>query len=72
MTAGAELCATHLNRNPDPSDCVQAHNVTYSGRVDLSKKVVVGEPIQKSNLPWSVPYDVKDELGMQHLQSGDI
>jgi hypothetical protein len=31
--------------------------------VDLSRSVTVGEPIKKSSLRWSVPYDVKDAAG---------
>ena len=31
--------------------------------MDLSKAVVVGEPIKKSILRWSVPYNVKDVAG---------
>ena len=31
--------------------------------VDLSDRVVVGEPVQKSKLEWSVPYNVKDDAG---------
>ena len=62
-TAGAELCATHQNPKPSASDCVRAYDETYKGRVDLSKKVVVGDPVQKSGLHWSVPYDVTDAAG---------
>lgn len=62
-TAGAELCATHQHKKPSPSDCVRAYDETYKGRVDLSKKVVIGEPVQKSSLHWSVPYDVSDAAG---------
>lgn len=62
-TAGAELCATSSNTNPKPSDCVKAVDRTYKGDVDLSDRVVVGEPIQKAPLQWSVPYNVKDEAG---------
>ncbi len=62
-TAGAELCATPSNTNPQPSDCVKAVDHTYKGEVDLSDRVQVGEPIQKSPLQWSVPYDVKDDAG---------
>ena len=40
-----------------------AYDETYKGRVDLSKAVVVGEPIKKSSLRWSVPYNVKDSAG---------
>jgi hypothetical protein len=62
-TAGAELCALPGNTNPMPSDCVTAVDRTYKGDVDLSDRVVVGQPIQKSPLQWSVPYDVIDEAG---------
>lgn len=31
--------------------------------MDLSKAVLVGEPIKKSALRWSVPYNVKDSAG---------
>ena len=62
-TAGAELCATQIDRKPNASDCVFAYDETYKGRVDLSKAVVVGEPIKKSILRWSVPYNVKDVAG---------
>jgi hypothetical protein len=62
-TSGAELCATQIDRSPNASDCVFAYDETYKGRVDLSKAVVVGEPIKKSMLRWSVPYNVKDAAG---------
>lgn len=62
-TAGAELCATHKHTKPSPVDCVRAYDETYKGRVDLSEKVKVGEPVQKSALHWSVPYDVSDAAG---------
>ena len=62
-TSGAELCATHLSPNPKPSDCVRAYDATYDGQIDLSRKVVVGEPVRKSSTRWSVPYNVKDEAG---------
>jgi hypothetical protein len=62
-TAGAELCATQIDRAPNASDCIFAYDETYNGRVDLSKAVVVGEPIKKSSLRWSVPYNVKDAAG---------
>jgi hypothetical protein len=63
MTEGAELCATHTNSAPKASDCAIAYDETYKGRVDLSRKVVVGKPVRKSPTRWSVPYDVKDEAG---------
>jgi hypothetical protein len=62
-TAGAELCATQIDRSPNASDCIFAYDETYKGRVDLSKAVLVGEPIKKSVLRWSVPYNVKDAAG---------
>ncbi|GKY94220.1 hypothetical protein MPSEU_000387800 [Mayamaea pseudoterrestris] len=62
-TAGAELCASASHPNPHASDCVEAYDDTYKGRVDLTRKVVVGEPVQKSPTGWSVPYDVVDEAG---------
>ena len=48
---------------PNASDCVFAYDETYQGRVDLSRTVTIGEPIKKSSLRWSVPYDVKDAAG---------
>jgi hypothetical protein len=48
---------------PNASDCVIAYDETYKGRVDLSREVTVGEPMKKSALRWSVPYNVKDEAG---------
>ena len=62
-TAGAELCATPSDPNPKPSDCIKAIDQTYKGKVDLSDRVVVGEPIQKSSLQWAIPYNVKDDAG---------
>ena len=62
-TAGAELCATAASKNPKPTDCVQAYDDTYRGRVNLSDKVRIGEPVQKSALHWAVSYDVTDESG---------
>eukprot|EP00934_Nitzschia_sp_Nitz4_P001950 Nitzschia sp. Nitz4//scaffold76_size158648//60033//68082//NITZ4_002544-RA/size158648-processed-gene-0.238-mRNA-1//1//CDS//3329557839//1950//frame0 len=62
-TAGAELCATPNNPNPKPSDCVRAVDRTYKGDVDLTDRVVVGEPQRKSALQWVVPYNVKDDAG---------
>jgi hypothetical protein len=60
---GAELCATQFNPAPNASDCVIAYDETYKGRVDLTRSVVVGEPVKKSALRWSVPYNVKDAAG---------
>jgi hypothetical protein len=62
-TSGAELCATYGNPNPSPKDCVFAVDHTYRGDIDLSHKVEVGEPQQKSALHWVVPYNVNDEAG---------
>lgn len=62
-TAGAELCATHSKPNPKPSDCVKALDHTYRGNVDLSSRVVVGEPVQKSSNHWTVSYNVMDDAG---------
>jgi hypothetical protein len=62
-TAGAELCATHSRPSPNASDCVQAYDHTYKGKVDLARDVTVGEPVQRSPLRWAVPYNVKDEAG---------
>lgn len=62
-TAGAELCASHSKTDPKPHECAQAYDETYSGRVELSRSVRVGEPVQKSSLHWVVPYDVEDEAG---------
>jgi hypothetical protein len=62
-TLGAELCATHSNPNPKPSDCVKASDHTYMGDVDLTPRVVVGTPVEKSPLQWSVPYNVVDAAG---------
>ena len=64
-TAGAELCATYENPNVNPSDCVNAIDRTYKGDVDLSDRVTVGDPVQKSRSHWVVPYDVKDDAGNQ-------
>jgi hypothetical protein len=63
LTEGAELCATHTMRNPRPSQCVRATDHTYRGSIDLSSKVTVGEPIQKSAFEWKVPYNVMDDAG---------
>ena len=62
-TAGAELCASHDNPNPKQYDCAKAIDQTYQGDVDLSTRVVVGDPVRKSDLHWSVPYNVKDDAG---------
>lgn len=62
-TRGAELCASHDNSRPSPTSCVYAFDETYKGKVDLSANVEVGTPVRKSDLHWSVPYNVKDEAG---------
>ena len=62
-TLGAELCSTHSYPNPLPSDCVKAFDYTYKGKIDLSNRVVVGVPVEKSPLQWSVPYNVVDDAG---------
>ena len=62
-TAGAELCATHTKRNPRPQDCVRAYDETFRGRVDLTSRVKVGNPIKKSDFEWKVAYDVMDSAG---------
>jgi len=62
-TAGAELCATHSKPTPTPNDCVKATDHTYKGNVDLSARVVVGEPLLKSSNHWSVSYNVMDDAG---------
>ncbi len=62
-SAGAELCATHVKKNPAPIDCVKAIDHTFRGNVDLSSKVSVGEPIQVSPLEWKIPYNVADDAG---------
>jgi hypothetical protein len=62
-TQGAELCATSGNQRPRPSHCINAYDQTYKGKVDLSSRVVVGDPVRKSELHWAVPYNVKDDAG---------
>lgn len=62
-TQGAELCATSGNQRPRPSQCINAYDETYKGKVDLSSRVVVGDPVRKSELHWAVPYNVKDDAG---------
>ena len=62
-TAGAELCATHTNRNPGLLDCIRSTDHTYLGKVDLSSKVSVGAPVQISQFHWKIPYNVKDKAG---------
>jgi hypothetical protein len=60
---GAELCASYQSPAPAAQDCVSAYDETFRGRVDLSHLVTVGEPIKKSALRWSVPYNVHDAAG---------
>jgi hypothetical protein len=62
-TSGAELCATHRAPNPKPSDCVKATDHTYRGVDDISSRVEIGEPVEKSPMHWSVPYNVVDAAG---------
>jgi hypothetical protein len=62
-TDGAELCATHSQRNPHPSSCAIATDHTYLGNQDLSAKVTVGNPVKVSESEWKVPYNVIDEAG---------
>lgn len=62
-TSGAELCATHRKPAPKPKDCVRATDNTFKGEVDVTSRVVVGDPVEKSPLHWSVPYDVIDAAG---------
>jgi hypothetical protein len=64
-SAGAELCATKAKPNVRPADCIRATDQTYKGLVDLSSKVIVGEPVPKDGFPlqWRVPYNVVDDAG---------
>lgn len=62
-TQGSALCATHTNPNPLPSDCVKAADQTYKGVVDLTSRVHVGTPVEKSPMQFDVPYDVIDKAG---------
>ena len=62
-TAGAELCASHAFKNPEPADCVRATDHTYEGIVDLTSQVKVGEPVQDSPFEWKIPYNVADKAG---------
>uniref|UniRef100_A0A7S1VQV2 EGF-like calcium-binding domain-containing protein n=1 Tax=Grammatophora oceanica TaxID=210454 RepID=A0A7S1VQV2_9STRA len=62
-TGGAELCATGGNPNPRPSYCVNAADETHVGIVNLTSLVAVGDPVQKSEFAWSVPYSVSDVAG---------
>lgn len=64
-SAGAELCATKTKSNVRPSDCIRATDQAYNGVVDLSSRVIVGEPIANDSSPlqWRVPYNVADDAG---------
>jgi len=62
-TMGAELCATHRNPNPKPSDCVKASDHTYRGVVDVTSRVEIGTPVVKSPHHWKIPYNVVDAAG---------
>lgn len=62
-TDGAELCATHSKRNPNPFSCAIATDHTYLGHKDLSAKVTIGSPIKISQFEWKVPYNVVDDAG---------
>lgn len=62
-TQGAELCATHDNTRPRPGTCANAYDETYEGKVDLSSRVKIGDPVKRSDLHWSIPYYVKDKAG---------
>ncbi|KAL3806826.1 hypothetical protein ACHAXA_003298 [Cyclostephanos tholiformis] len=67
-TAGAELCATRSYPNVRPTDCVHAEDHTYKGKVDLTSRVSVGEPVPKDGVgaqldQWKVPYNVADDAG---------
>jgi len=48
---------------PQATECVEAHDLTYKGPVDLTRKVSVGAPVKKSALKWAVPYNVEDAAG---------
>lgn len=60
---GAELCATHHEPSPNPSDCVRATDQTFKGVLDITSRVEIGDPVEKSQQHWSVPYNVVDEAG---------
>eukprot|EP00547_Thalassionema_nitzschioides_P013779 CAMPEP_0194246210 /NCGR_PEP_ID=MMETSP0158-20130606/14660_1 /TAXON_ID=33649 /ORGANISM="Thalassionema nitzschioides, Strain L26-B" /LENGTH=920 /DNA_ID=CAMNT_0038982061 /DNA_START=43 /DNA_END=2805 /DNA_ORIENTATION=- len=62
-TMGAELCATHHQPSPHPSECVRATDQTYKGKLDITSRVEIGDPVEKSQQHWSVPYNVVDEAG---------
>ena len=67
-TSGAELCATKSNPNVSPADCVHAKDHTHKGIVDLTSRVIVGDPLPKHGVgsgshQWRVPYNVVDDAG---------
>jgi hypothetical protein len=62
-TMGAELCATHRNPSPKPSECVKAADHTYKGIIDITNRVEIGTPVVKSPHHWRVPYNVADSAG---------
>jgi len=62
-THGAELCATNDQPSPKPSNCINAYDETYKGKLDLSSQVTIGDPVKRSDFHWSVPYSVRDEAG---------
>jgi len=62
-TNGLELCATPENASPQLKDCVYAYDETYKGKVDLSDRVTMGDPMWKSDTHWAVPYYVRDDAG---------
>lgn len=66
---GIELCLSPeiytTSRSPSNIVCATAFDVTYSGDVDLTDRIVVGDPIaviDRENT-WKVPYDVVDDAG---------
>ena len=64
-THGAELCATKSNPNVRPADCVHAKDDTHKGIVDLTARIIVGDPQPKhgEGSQWRVPYNVVDDAG---------
>ena len=64
-TSGAELCATATSNTVRPTDCVRAVDHTHDGVVDLTSRVIVGDPVANPDDPlrWKVPYDVTDDAG---------
>ena len=49
--------------NPKPTECVKAIDHTFRGPVDISHLVKVGNPVQKSEYIWRVPYNAMDKAG---------